>query len=194
MHHQLGAHEVMEVHEVLTNTIDCINKLRVLRPHARDQRLGQIMDRQLNHAEQEYQNMVSLISHHRGVSVEPYHTSINTDVHYGLRNPSPFAPNETANQVHDRDIASILLGGAKATTSLRMRAALECADPQIRRMIIQSSVSSAEMAYETFCYMNERGMYQVPTMPMRTESNFIGAYQTNPGAIAGGFRNFNQLS
>jgi len=48
---------------------------------------------------------------------------------------------------------------------------------------MQGAVSCSEMAYETFSFMNQRGMYQVPTMPMRTESNFMGTYQT--GNITG---------
>ncbi|MFZ5633863.1 MAG: spore coat protein [Bacillota bacterium] len=183
MHHQLGAHEVMEAHEVLTDTIDGINQFMLYRPHVRDQQLSRILDKQIGFMEQEYQNMVALLSQQRGVSAEPYHSRINPSVKYGLRNPSPVTPHESARELTDRDVASGMLGCAKSSAILRMSAGLECADPQFRRMIIQGSVSSAEMAYETFSFMNERGMYQVPTMPMRTESNFMGTYQT--GNITG---------
>lgn len=178
MHPQLGAHEIMEAHEVLTDTIDGINQFHLYRPHVRDQQLQQILEKQVNFMEQEYQNMVSMLSQHRGVSAEPYQSRINAGIKYGLRNPSPVAPHETAGQLTDRDVASGMLGCAKSTAVLRMSAGLECADPQIRRAIIQCAVSSAEMAYETFSFMNQRGMYQVPTMPMRTESNLMGTYQT----------------
>ncbi len=178
MHHQLGAHEIMEVHEVLTNTIDQINNFNLYRQHVKDQQLGQVLDKQINFMEQEYQSMVAMLSQQKGVSVEPYHSRINTNIKYGLRNPSPVSPLETARQLSDRDIASGMLGAAKSSSILKMSAGVECADPQIRRNIIQCAVSSAEMAYETFCFMNERGMYQVPTMPMRTENNFMGIYQT----------------
>ncbi len=183
MHHQLGAHEIMEAHEVLTDIIDGINQFTLYRPHIRDQQLQQILDKQVNYMEQEYQNMVTLLSQQRGVSVEPYQSRINASIKYGLRNPSPVTPHESARQLNDRDVASGMLGCAKASAVLRMAAGLECADPQLRRMVIQGAVSSAEMAYETFSYMNQRGMYQVPTMPMRTESNFLGTYQT--GNITG---------
>ncbi|MFZ5596693.1 MAG: spore coat protein [Bacillota bacterium] len=178
MNQQLGSHEVMEAHEVLTDIIDGINVYLLYRPHVRDQQLRQIMDKQLNYMEQEYQNMVSLLSEHRGVSVEPYNARINTSIKYGLRNPSPVTIHESAGQLTDRDVASGMLGKAKSSAIAKMAAGLECADPQLRRMIIQGAVSCSEMAYETFGFMNQRGMYQVPTMPMRTESNFIGTYQT----------------
>ncbi|MCL6612671.1 MAG: spore coat protein [Peptococcaceae bacterium] len=178
MHQQLGAHEVMEAHEVLTDIIDGINRFMLYRPHVRDQQLQQILDKQVNYMEQEYNNMVSLLSRQRGVPAEPYQSRINAGVKYGLRNPSPVTLHESLRQLDDRDVASGMLGCAKASAVLRMAAGLECADPQLRRMVIQGAVSSAEMAYETFSYMNQRGMYQVPAMPMRTESNFLGSYQT----------------
>lgn len=178
MQHQLGAHEIMEIHEVLTGTIDGINQFNLYRPHARDQHLQQVLDKQINFMEQEYQNIVSMMSQHGGVSAEPYQSRINTHIKYGLRNPSQVNPSETAGQLSDRDIASGMLGYSKSSAIIRMNAGLECADPQIRRMIVQCSISSAEMAYETFCFMNERGIYQVPTMPMKTENKYMGTYQT----------------
>lgn len=178
MQHQLGAHEVMEVHEVLTNTIDAINQFHLYRPHVRDQQLGQILDRQANFMEQEYRTLVSMLSQQRGVSAEPYQSRVNTSIKYGLRNPSPVSPQGTAGQLNDRDVASGMLGALKCSAVLRMGAGLECAQPQIRRTLNQCAASSSEMAYEVFCYMNERGMYQVPTMPMRTESNFMNIYHT----------------
>lgn len=178
MQHQLGAHEVMEAHEVLTDTIDGINQFMLYRPHVRDQQLHQILDRQINFMEQEYQNLVSMLSQQKGVSVEPYNSRMNPNVKYGLRSPSPVMPHESTGQLTDRDVASGMLGCNKSSALLRMSAGLETADPQLRRSIIQCAVSSAEMAYETFSFMNQRGMYQVPTMPMRTENNFVGTYQT----------------
>lgn len=189
MHHQLGAHEVMEAHEVLTGTIDAINQFMLYRPHVRDQQLGQILDKQVSFMEQEYQNMVGMLNQQKGISSEPYHARINPGVKYGLRHPSPVTPHETAREINDRDIASGMLGAAKSAAIVKMNAGLECADPQLRRMIIQCAVSAAEMAYETFTFMNERGMYQVPTMPMKTESNFMGTYQT--GNITGQYMNMN---
>lgn len=178
MNQQLGSHEVMEAHEVLTDIIDSINVYLLYRPHVRDQQLNQIMDKQLNYMEQEYHNMVSLLSQNRGVSVDPYNARINTSIKYGLRNPSPVTIHESAGQLTDRDVASGILGKTKSSAIVKMAAGLECADPQLRRIIVQGAVSCSEMAYETFSFMNQRGMYQVPTMPMRTESNFIGTYQT----------------
>jgi spore coat protein CotF len=59
----------------------------------------------------------------------------------------------------------------------KMNAALECADPQLRRIIMQGANSCAEQAYELFTFMNQRGMYQVPTMQQQTQDNFMNIYQ-----------------
>ena len=82
MHHQLGAHEVMEAHEVLTNVIDGVNMYLLYRPHVKDQQLQQILDKQLHHMEQDYQNMVSMLSHHQGMSAERYHSRMTTNAEY----------------------------------------------------------------------------------------------------------------
>ena len=55
---QLGAHEAMEVHEVLTCGINTINQYQLLRPHVKDQQLAQILDKQLSFITQEYNGLV----------------------------------------------------------------------------------------------------------------------------------------
>ena len=57
-------------------------------------------------------------------------------------------------------------------------AALECANPNLRRMIIQSSNNCAEMAYEIWQFMNEKGYYQVPTMKQMTTNTMTESYKT----------------
>ena len=37
---QFGAHEVMEVHEVLSSAINAINQCQLYRPHVQDQHLA----------------------------------------------------------------------------------------------------------------------------------------------------------
>ena len=61
----LGAHEVMEIHEVLTGAVDTINQFQLYRPHVTDQQLGTILDKHQQFMTQEYNNMVQAINAQR---------------------------------------------------------------------------------------------------------------------------------
>lgn len=177
MHHtEFGAHEVMEAHEVLTDIIDGINQFELYRPHVNDPDLARILDKQLRFMHQEYQNMSGYLNQHRGVSTETYRSRINKQPVYGLRNPSPVNPAHEAGKLDDRDVASGMLGCNKASALLQMNACLECADPTLRSMILNGAISCAEKSYEIFSFMNQKGMYQVPTMLDKTQHTLLGAY------------------
>lgn len=186
MHHEFGAHEVMEAHEVMTGMIDGMNTFEMLRQHVSDPQLGQIMDRQVRFMEKEYNDMINYLSNHRGVTPDVYHSRSNPSIKYGLRSPSPVSPHENTRRLTDRDVASIMLGMTKCGATRKIKAALECADPQLRHIIMQGAISCAEQSYETFTYMNQKGMYQVPTMQQRTQGNFVNTFQpvgTTHGAM-----------
>ncbi len=183
MQHDFGAHEIVETHEVITSTIDGINTFELLRRHVSDPQLSEIMDRQLSFAEKEYNDMVSFLSNRHGISSDTYHARRTPSINYGLRSPSPVSPHETTGRLTDRDVTSIMLSVNKCSASRKMMAALECADAQLRHMMMQGAMSCAEKAYELFTYMNQKGMYQVPTMQDKTQTNFINTFQ--PVGISG---------
>ena len=58
----LGAHETMEVHEVLTSAINGINHFQLYRSFVKDQQLMQILDNQLQFMMDEYNQMVQTLS------------------------------------------------------------------------------------------------------------------------------------
>ncbi|OPX87139.1 MAG: Spore coat protein F precursor [Pelotomaculum sp. PtaB.Bin104] len=180
----LGAHEVMELHEILTKTIDGINHFQLYRPHVKDQQLGTILDNQLRFMIQEYNNMVQAVSQQGRSESIPYRTIKNVSPTYGLKSPLPQAPNTSANELDDRDVASGMLGFHKASATLKMIGALEMADPSLRRMMQQSAINCSEQAYETWSYMNQKGYYQVPTMKdMTTQTMINGFTATNMGQM-----------
>ncbi|RXT07014.1 spore coat protein [Ammoniphilus sp. CFH 90114] len=78
----------------------------------------------------------------------------------------------------DRDVASGMLGFHKSSACKKTTAYLECADPQIRRMIQQGAANCGEQAYEVWQYMNHRGYYQVPTMNEMTTNTVAHSYVT----------------
>lgn len=186
---QWGAHEAMEVHEVLTDHIDGINQFELYRPHVKDQKLMNILDKQLQHMQSSYQNIVSYV-HNKGMhAAEPYRAVKTAGIKYGLNNPAPNQPNSDMNQMDDRDVASGMMGCAKASALVCTTAALECADSSLRQMITNCAVSSVNQAYELFQYMNQNGYYQVPTMMQKTTQTMAGAYQEpamQPGTMMGG--------
>lgn len=173
----LGAHEVMETHEVLTNTIDSINHFQLLRQFVRDPQLRSILDNQLQFISQEYNNMVQTVGQQGMGQAIPYRGPKNIRPTYGLDNPSALSPNMSPEQMDDRDVASAMLGCHKASASLKMHAALECADPQLRRTMQQGAVNCSEQAYEVWQYMNQNGFYQVPTMKEVTTNTMMNMYQ-----------------
>lgn len=178
---QLGAHELMEIHEVLSSTINGINQFQLYQPHCQDSELQNIIQNQLNFMTNEYNSLVSLLSNKTGSLRSNQLGSIRTNASftptYGLQNPSPNQPNTSIQQLDDRDIASGMLGCSKSSATLRMHAALECADPTIRQALIQGSKNCAEQAYETWQYMNRKGYYQVPTLKDETMQTFANMYQ-----------------
>jgi hypothetical protein len=49
--------------------------------------------------------------------------------------------------------------------------------PDISDEKIKQELLAVEQAYELFTFMNQRGMYQVPTMQQQTQDNFMNIYQ-----------------
>lgn len=173
---QYGAHEVMEIHEVLTDTIDGINQFQLYRPHVADSQLQSIVDKQIQFMTQEYNNLVQAMNQRGMTNSTPYRAPINQQPAYGLNNPQAQSPNTSMQQMNDRDVASGMLGCHKSSAGMRMMASLECADPQIRRMIQQGATNCAEQAYEIWQYMNQKGYYQVPTMKEMTTNTMMNTY------------------
>jgi len=177
----LGAHEVMEMHEILCNTITSINTIQLYNEHCKDPELKNIVQKQLNFMIDEYNNMVRSLNQQGAGQAVPYRANMNFSPTYGLRNPSPQTPNPSAKQVDDQDVASALLMIHKCSATHRMMAALECSNPDFRRMLIQCAVNCADEAYEIWQFMNKRGYYQVPTMQQNTTDTMIQSYQPMGG-------------
>lgn len=177
----LGAHEVMEIHEVMNMAIDGINQFQMLLPLIRDQQLRGICSNQLGFMNQEYNTMVQMLNQQGAADVAPYRSPRGNMPVYGLDNPAQMSPNLNPEQIDDRDISSMMLSHHKAGASMKMHAALECADPNIRRFMQQSAVNCAEQAYEVWQFMNQYGYYQVPTMKDVTTNTMLQTYRQGSG-------------
>ncbi len=174
---QFGAHEVMEVHEVLSNMIEGINRFGMYRQFVRDSQLQGLMENQLRHMNQSYNNIVSYLQNKGTASSMPYHGVRKSSVQYGLRNPASMYPSTNMNEIDDRDVALGMLSYHKCSAIMCTMASLECADNTLRRLMQDAAISCSNQAWECFAYMNQRGMYQVPTMMQNTTNTMIHTFQ-----------------
>ncbi|MTI82682.1 MAG: spore coat protein [Firmicutes bacterium] len=175
---ELGAHETMELHEVITDTVDGINQFELYRPHVKNPQLLSMLDNQIRFMTEEYNNMVQSVTQHTSVQNIPYRGVKNTAPAYGLNNPSPNAPNISPREMDNKDVASGMLGCHKASAKLRMEASLEFADPSLRRTLQQGAINCSEQAFEVWNFMNQQGLYQVPTMKQTTTNTMINSFNT----------------
>lgn len=89
---ELGAHEIMQLHEVLTDTIDGINQFQLYRPHVQDPQLRTVLDNQIGFMTQEYNNMVQTVQQQSRSEAIPYRRVKNTSPAYGLKTHRPTHP------------------------------------------------------------------------------------------------------
>lgn len=179
---QLGAHEAMEIHEVLTDTIDGINQFELYQPYCQDPQLQNILQNQINFMMSEYDRMVKAVQNTGNQTGVAYRSAQQSGPVYGMSNAaSSEQPNTSTKQMNDHDISSGMLGCSKSSAVLRMHGALECADPVLRNLMIQGAKNCADQAYETWQFMNNKGYYQVPTMQSSTTQSVINHYQPVTG-------------
>jgi spore coat protein CotF len=182
-----GAHETMEAHEILMEKINMISHFSLYARSARNPQLRDMIARHSQEAVRSYNDLVSLTRNNtrftpvagntvtQGISPE--------QVQYGLRNPQQMAP-QTDATLSDQEIACAMLLCHKNGAKNAMAASLECADPNVRRALVNSAVTCNNQAYEVFLLLNQQGVYQVPTLNDHTAQTFLHSYQP-VGAGAG---------
>ncbi|GAX91218.1 spore coat protein [Effusibacillus lacus] len=182
-----GAHETMEVHEILSEKKCMIEHFSMYERQCQDPTLREMLHRHIQTATQSYNQLVSYTHdyHTAQTKMMPMHTAHTYDIKYGLHNPAPSAPQTDMTKMNDQSIASAMLLAHKNSAKNHMAAALECADPNVRQMLVNGSVMCTHEAYETFNYMNHRGMYQVPTMSDHTAKTMLHHYQPMAQGMTG---------
>jgi spore coat protein CotF len=174
-----GAHEVMDVHEVLSATIGGLNTFIFLRPHVQDQELLNILDRQYAFMLDEYNITAECFKTGQDPShpTRSYKMQMGNDTKYGLTPGQPKKPMQSANEMSDDIISGWLLSCHKAGAAGKTAAALESTNPVVRRVLQDSIPNCIEMAYELSLYQNKKGYYQVPQLSqpdMQTMLNMYG--------------------
>ncbi|EXX84687.1 coat protein F, partial [Paenibacillus darwinianus] len=175
-----GAHESMETHEILMEKISCITHFNL---YAQEVKNPQLMDMIVRHQQEEirsYNEIVNYTHDYSGFAPIPPNTNIQgvspQQIRYGLNNPPQFAPQADA-RFYDGEIATAMLLWHKNGARNCSWAALECADPNLRSMMLNSAATCMDQAYEVFLFMNEQGLYQVPTLKDHTAKTLLHRYQ-----------------
>lgn len=184
-----GAHETMEVHEILNEKMNLISHFSMYAQQAQDIRLRQMVERHLQTAVQSYDQLVSYThDYNAAAGMRPPYGMPNVQpqqIQYGLHNPSQHMP-QMQGRMNDHQILSAVLSCHKNSARNHMHASLECADPNVRQMLLSGAINCANQAYEVFLYMNHQGSYQVPTMNDHTAKTFLHAYQPMNESMAMG--------
>ncbi|MDB4866482.1 MAG: spore coat protein [Cohnella sp.] len=181
-----GAHETMETHEILSEKINCITHFNL---YAKETNNPQLRDMIVRHQQEEilsYNQMVAYTHDYIPFRPIPPNTDIQgirpQNIQYGLNNPPQFAPHSDAS-FSDMDIAMAMLWCHKNGARNATWASLEAADPNLRRMLMNSAATCANQAYEVFLFMNQQGAYQVPTMNDHTAKTFLHSYQPTDASL-----------
>ncbi len=196
-----GAHETMEVHEILNEKINVINHLALYAEQVQSTPLKSLIDHQLQGSIQVYNQLVHYTHTYNTAQANPMQTNSNTmnpnmtnqsmmnqgmmkqgeqvsyqDIQYGLQQPAAVSP-QMKGRLSDQQILCAMLMSHKNGAKNAMLAALECADPNLRQMLMNASITCANQAFETFFMMNQQGQYQVPTLNDQTAKTFLHTYQ-----------------
>lgn len=179
-----GAHETMEVHELLDEKMNMINHFSFYAQQAQSPELRDMIARHLQTAIQSYNHLVTYTHDYTAARNQPQPAAMPQvqpqQVQYGLHQPAQHAPMQ--GQFDDRQIACSMLACHKNSAKNHMAGSLECADPNVRQMLVNGAVTCSNQAYEVFLMLNRMGAYQVPTMQDQTAKTFLHSYQPMQGA------------
>jgi spore coat protein CotF len=159
-----GGHEVLDVHEVLSGTIGTLNQYSLLRKYVKDTELLDIIDRQYQFIQNEYNITLDCFKSGQDPAqpTQSYKMKQNNDFIYGLTPTRPKKPIQSEMEMSDELVAGALLQACKTAASTKTMAALESTNPVVRRVLADSIPNCIEMAYELSIYQNKHHSYQVP--------------------------------
>lgn len=178
-----GGHEVFDLHEVLSGSIGTLNQYMMLRQHVKDQELMNILDRQYQFMQGEYNTTVDCFQTGQDPSqpTQSYKMTQGNDFVYGLKPSQPKKPMQTLSEISDEFISGCMLASCKSGASQKTMAALETTNPVVRRVLADSVPNCIEMAYELSIYQNKHHYYQVPQLSQQDMNQMLNAYSPAQG-------------
>ena len=178
-----GGHELFDVHEVLAGTIGVMDTYMLLRQHVQDQELLDILDRQYQFIQQEYNTSLEAFQTGQKPSIptQTYNMNQGNDFIYGLKPSQPKKPYQSVSEVNDQGVSGLMLGAMKSSATLKAMSALEMTNPVLRRVIADSVPNCIEMAYEISLYQNKHHYYQVPQLSQQDMQQMLNSFAPATG-------------
>ncbi|MEY8731053.1 spore coat protein [Peribacillus frigoritolerans] len=178
-----GGHEVFDVHEVLSGAIGTLNTYTLLRQHVQDQELLDILDRQYQFIQEEYNISLECFQTGQDPSkpTQSYKMNQGNDFIYGLTPTQPKKPLQSVSEITDECISGLMLAAVKSAASMKAMAALEITNPVVRRVFADSVPNCIEMAYEISIYQNKHHYYQVPQLAQQDMQQMMNSYAPAQG-------------
>ena len=178
-----GGHEVFDIHEVLSGAIDTLNSYTLLRQHVKDQELKDILDRQYQFIQQEYNTTVECFKTGQDPSTptQSYKMQQGNDFVYGMKPSQPKKPLQAVSEITDEWISGHMLGAVKSSASMKTMSALETTNPVVRRVLADSVPNCIEMAYEISLYQNKHHYYQVPQLAQQDMQQMLNSFAPAQG-------------
>ncbi|MFS0907562.1 spore coat protein [Priestia aryabhattai] len=178
-----GGHEVFDIHEVLSGAIDTLNSYTLLRQYVKDQELKDILDRQYQFIQQEYNTTVECFKTGQDPSTptQSYKMQQGNDFVYGMKPSQPKKPLQSVSEITDECISGHMLGAVKSAASMKTMSALETTNPVVRRVLADSVPNCIEMAYEISLYQNKHHYYQVPQLAQQDMQQMLNSFAPAQG-------------
>lgn len=173
-----GAHEILDVHEVLSASIGALNQFVILRDQVQDQELLNILDRQYAFLLDEYNITQECFrtGHDPSHPTGSYKMQIDNKSTIGVTPSQPKKPIQSANEISDDLISGFILSAHKTLATGKTAAALEVTNPVVRRVLQDSIQNCIEMAYELSLYQNKKGYYQIPQLNQSDYNAMLNMY------------------
>ena len=178
-----GGHEIFDVHEVLSGTIGTLNSYMLLSQHVKDPELRDILNRQYQFIQEEYNITLESFTTGQDPSkpTQSYKMNQGNDFVYGLTPSQPKKPLQSISEITDECVSSCMLGAVKSAASMKTMAALEITNPVVRRVLADSVPNCIEMAYEISLYQNKHHYYQVPQLAQQDMQQLLNSFAPAQG-------------
>lgn len=173
-----GGHEMFDVHEMLSGTINTLNLYTICKGHVQDPDLKAMMERHYQHITNEYNACVQAFQTGKdpAMRTQSYQMNQDNDFIYGLKPSQPKTPIQNVTELNDETISSLILGTLKSNASIRGMATLEVTNPVLRRVFADGIPNWIEMAYELSIWQNKNHYYQVPQLNQQDMTGMLNAY------------------
>jgi spore coat protein CotF len=173
-----GGHEMFDVHEMLSGTINTLNLYTLCKGHVQDPDLKAMMERHYQHITNEYNACVQAFQTGKdpAMHTQSYQMNQDNDFIYGLKPSQPKTPIQNVTELNDETVSTLILGTLKSNASIRGMATLEVTNPVLRRVFADGIPNWIEMAYELSIWQNKNHYYQVPQLNQQDMMGMLNAY------------------